>query len=166
MHSRNTLKKKVIFIGSLEKAISQIIFEIQQIDELFASYQELLEKSKTEEPTLIELTAIGSILHSFYNGIENIFKTIGKNIDGEIPSGNHWHSQLIKQMTEATSKRDPIISEVLKGKLVDYLAFRHFFRNSYSFFLKWNELKKLTDPVITVWLEFKIEISTFVKGQI
>jgi len=87
---RNTLKRKVIFIASPEKAISQIIFEIQQIDELFTSFSELLEKSKVEEPTLVELTAIGSILHSFYNGVENIFKTIGKNIDGEIPSGNHW----------------------------------------------------------------------------
>ncbi|WP_068963387.1 hypothetical protein [Desulfosporosinus sp. BG] len=73
---------------------SQIIFEIKQIDELFTSFSELLEKSKVEEPTLIELTAIGSILHSFYNGIENIFKTIGKNIDGKIPSGNHWHKQI------------------------------------------------------------------------
>ena len=64
----------MIFIASPEKAISQIIFEIKQIDELFTSFSELLEKSKVEEPTLIELTAIGSILHSFYNGIENIFK--------------------------------------------------------------------------------------------
>lgn len=144
---------------SHEKAISQIIFEIQQIDELFTSYRELLEKSKTEEPTLIELTAIGSILHSFYNGIENIFKTIGKDIDGNIPNGNHWHSQLINQMTESTSIRDPIISEVIKEKLVDYLAFRHFFRNSYSFFLKWNELKELTALVMIVWSEFKVEIN-------
>ena len=156
----------MISIASPEKAISQIIFEIQQIDELFTSFSELLEKSKVVEPTLIELTAIGSILHSFYNGIENIFKTIGKNIDGEIPSGNHWHSQLIKQMTESTYKRDPIISEGLKEKLADYLAFRHFYRNSYSFWLKWNELKQLTDPVMTVWLEFKIEMKTFMDSQI
>jgi len=155
----------VIFIASPEKALSQISFEIKQIDELFTSFSELLEKSKLEEPTLIELTAIGSILHSFYNGIENIFKTIGKNIDGEIPSGNHWHSQLIKQMTESTNKRDPIISEGLKEKLADYLAFRHFYRNSYSFWLKWNELKKLTDPVIIVWSEFKIELKTFMDNQ-
>nr|WP_298197016.1 hypothetical protein [Desulfosporosinus sp.] len=49
-------------------------------------------------------------------------------------------------MTESTYKRDPIISEGMKGKLADYLAFRHYYRNSYSFWLKWNELKKLTDP--------------------
>lgn len=155
----------MIFIVSLEKAISQMIFEIQQIDELFTSYSGLLEKSKAEEPTLIELTAIGSVLHSFYNGVENIFKTIGKNIDGKLPSGNHWHSQLIKQMTQVTYKRDSVISEGLKEKLVEYLAFRHFYRNSYSFFLKWNELKKLTDPVITVWSECKIELKSFISSQ-
>lgn len=77
---------------SLEKTKSQMVFEIQQIDELFASYSELLENSKSKEPTLIELTALGSVLHSFYNGMENIFKTIGKNIDGNLPSGNHRHS--------------------------------------------------------------------------
>ena len=119
-----------------------------------------------EEPTLIELTAIGLILHSFYNGIENIFKTIGKNIDGKITSSNHWLSQLIKQMTVSTYERDPIISEGLKEKLADYLAFGHFFRNSYSFWLKWNELKKLTDPVMTVWLEFKIGLKTFMDNLI
>ncbi|KJR45015.1 hypothetical protein UF75_4616 [Desulfosporosinus sp. I2] len=41
----------MIFIASPEKAISQIIFEIKQIDELFTSFSELLEKSKVEEPT-------------------------------------------------------------------------------------------------------------------
>lgn len=166
MHFRNTLRGKVTFIVSLEKAKSQMIFEIKQIDELFTSYSELLENSKVKEPTLIELTALGSVLHSFYNGIENIFKTIGKYIDGNLPSGNHWHSQLIKQMTQVTYKRDPVISEELKEKLVEYLAFRHFYRNSYSFFLKWNELKKLTDPVKTVWSECKIELKTFMDSQI
>ncbi|WP_459930611.1 ribonuclease toxin HepT-like protein [Desulfosporosinus burensis] len=52
---------------------------------------------------------LGSILHSFYNGIENIFKIIGKNIDGKFPSGNHWHSELIKQMAHATNDRYPVI---------------------------------------------------------
>ena len=87
-------------------------FEIQQIDELFASYNDLIEKSKGEEPTLIELTALGSVLHSFYNGIENLFKTIGKNIDGKLPTSHHWHSELLKQMTEDTNNRVPVISLV------------------------------------------------------
>jgi hypothetical protein len=141
-------------------------FEIQQINDLFTSYHELIEKSKGEEPTLIELTALGSVLHSFYNGIENLFKTIGKNIDGNLPAGYHWHSELLKQMAEDTSNRAPVISQGLKEKLVEYLAFRHFYRNSYSFFLKWNELKKLVDPVTFVWSECKIELKSFIESQI
>ena len=52
--------------------------QLQQIDELFTSFSELLERSKVEEPTLIELTAIGSILHSFYNGKRTYLKQLGK----------------------------------------------------------------------------------------
>ena len=155
----------MICIVSLEKALSQINFEIAQIDELFESYNELFEKTKKVEPTLVELTALGSVLHSFYNGIENVFKTIGKNIDGKLPAGNHWHSELIRQMTEATHNRSPVISQSLKEKLVDYLAFRHFYRNSYSFFLKWNELKKLVEPLTSIWLECKSEFKTFLASQ-
>lgn len=114
----------------------------------------------------IELTALGSILHSFYNEIENIFKAIGKNIDDKLPTGQHWHSELIKQMTQDTYNRTPVISEGLKVKLVEYLAFRHFYRNSYSFFLKWNELKKLVEPAFSVWAECKTELKTFMDSQI
>lgn len=166
MHLQNILKKKVNSTVSLEKAISHINFEIQQIDELFISYNELFEKSRVEEPSLIELTAIGSVLHSFYNGIENIFKTIGKNIDGKLPVGHHWHSELLQQMSKDTNNHYSVISEGLKGRLSEYLAFRHFYRNSYSFFLKWNELKKLADPVISVWSESKAELKTFMDSQI
>lgn len=166
MHLQNILREKVNFTVSLEKAISQINFEIQQIDELFISFNELFEKCRLEEPSLIELTAIGSVLHFFYNGIENIFKTIGKNIDGKLPQGHHWHSELLQQMSQDTFKHSSVISMGLKGRLSEYLAFRHFYRNSYSFFLKWNELKKLADPVISVWSECKVELRMFMDSQI
>ena len=166
MHLRNILREKAIYTVSLEKAISQINFEIQQIDELFTAYKDLFEKSRVEEPSLIELTAIGSVLHSFYNGIENIFETIGKNVDGKLPTGHNWHSELLRQMTQDTYNRIPVISAGLKSKLLEYIAFRHFYRHSYSFFLKWNELKKLADPVITVWSECKAELKTFIDSQL
>lgn len=102
---------------SLDKAISQVNFEIQQIDELFISYKDLFENSCLKDPSLIQVTAIGSVLHSFYNGVENIFESIGKNIDGKLPTGNHWHSELLRQMTQYTQKRTPVISEGLKSKL-------------------------------------------------
>jgi len=56
-----------------EKVEAQVRFEIGQIDRLLDSYADLLERALHTPPNLIELTAIASVLHSFYNGLENIF---------------------------------------------------------------------------------------------
>ena len=53
-----------------EKIIEKIQNEIQQIDSLFIEYKPLLELSRNQEPELIGITALASVLHSFYTGIE------------------------------------------------------------------------------------------------
>lgn len=58
---------------SHDKMKSAVLFEIRQIDQLFKAYNQLLEKCQEGQPNLIELTALASVLHSFYNGVENIF---------------------------------------------------------------------------------------------
>ena len=61
-----------------EKAVSQLKFELHQIDNMLGSYEELLARCKEQEPSLVELTAAASVLHSFYNGVENIFLVVAK----------------------------------------------------------------------------------------
>lgn len=82
----------------VKKAVEQINFEIGQIERLFEEYADLL---KQKEPTLVELTAMASVLHSFYSGLENIFLSAAKGIDKDIPSGEGWHRKLLRQMAEA-----------------------------------------------------------------
>lgn len=130
-----------------EKVISQVKFEVSQIDELFKSYSSILQKIRKEEPDLIEVTAFASILHSFYNGLENIFLCIVKRIDRNVPAGNRWHRDLLYQMGKATPKRNQVLSNKTIDKLTDYMGFRHFYRYSYSFLLKWEEIEKLIVPV-------------------
>lgn len=48
----------------------KILFEIGKIDNLVEKSSVLLEKSKLTVPDFIEVNAVGSILHSFYNGVE------------------------------------------------------------------------------------------------
>ncbi len=88
---------------SHEKAASQIRFEMQQIGQLLEFYRGLLEKCRHEEPDLVEVTAVASVLHSFYNGIENIFLSIAKKIDKNVPSGTQWHRDLLVQMAGYTA---------------------------------------------------------------
>ncbi|AZR74514.1 hypothetical protein BBF96_14640 [Anoxybacter fermentans] len=146
---------------SLEKVISSIMFEIKQIDQLFESYKTLLNHCKENKPDLIELTALASVLHSFYNGIENIFLQIAKKIDCFVPQGKQWHRDLLLQMTKELEGRQRVISDELKLKLVEYLGFRHFYRHSYSFFLRWDELEKLVYPLTEVWIQLKSELNIF-----
>ena len=140
---------------SIERIESQIRIEIQQIDKLFDTYSTLLMGCKDKDPDLVEITAIASVLQSFYNGLENIFALIAKRIDNGTLSGEQWHKRLLSEMVKQTQKRNPGISEDLKEKLVEYMGFRHFFRHSYSFFLEWEELRRLASPLDDVWSEVK-----------
>lgn len=69
----------------------QIKFKINDIDKLFSEYDLIFKKIESDTPDLFDMTILGSVLHSFYNGLENIFEIIAKNIDGNIPSGNKSH---------------------------------------------------------------------------
>jgi len=71
----------------VENVVSQVEFEIGQVDHLFESYADLLEQTQKKAPDLVEITAVASVLHSFYNGLENIFLSIAKGIDRDVPAG-------------------------------------------------------------------------------
>ena len=148
----------------IEKVISQIEFEIGQIDQLLESYVELFERAKADIPNMVDITALGSVLHSFYNGLENIFLTIAKRIDKQIPETTQWHRDLLNQMTETESKRRQVLSTDIAHRLADYLGFRHFYRHSYSFFLEWDELEKLVNPLEEVWVQVKNELQVFLDS--
>ena len=149
---------------SNERIKSQIQFQIQQIDKLLKMYNQLLKECREKEPDLVEITAIASVLHSFYNGLENIFEIIAKRIDNGIIQGEQWHKRLLSEMVSKNDKRSVVISNDLKDKLIEYMGFRHFFRHSYSFFLDWDELKKLVLPLEEVWKQAKGEIEVFLDS--
>jgi hypothetical protein len=148
----------------VDKVISQVKFEVGQIDQLLESYADLLERVQKNTPDLVEVTAVASVLHSFYNGLENILLAIAKGIDADIPAGSQWHRDLLIRMTESTASRGPVLTTDLAHRLMDYLGFRHFYRHSYSFFLEWEELDKLFTPLADVWAQVKSELQLFLDS--
>ena len=144
-----------------EKTKLKIQLEIEQIDKLIETYSDLLQKCVQSEPDKIEIAALGSVLHSFYNGLENIFSVIAKEVDETLPQGFSWHKELLIQISNKTLTRNAVLPEATREKLVNYLAFRHFYRHSYSFFLDWNELKPLICDLNSVWKEVRESLDKF-----
>lgn len=78
-----------------KKIIEEIETECKRIEKLFRDYKPLLKKIEIFEPDFIEIGSLAMLLHSFYNGLENIFSRIARKLDGKIPmvkSGikNYW----------------------------------------------------------------------------
>lgn len=63
----------------------QMELEQQQLGQLLATHQQLLDRCKAVEPGPDEIAALASILHSFYTGIENLFKRIAAEVDRSVP---------------------------------------------------------------------------------
>jgi len=100
-------------------------------------------KCRTTAPTEIELSALAALLHSFYTGVENIFKRVAVELDGEPVRGDSWHRELLLRMKSPTAHRPALLSEELHDSLNEYLRFRHVFRNAYSFDLDWQKMSPL-----------------------
>jgi len=145
-----------------DNVISQVTFEIGQIDQLLTVYACLLERVPHRPPHLVEIMALASVLHSFYNGLENIFLSIAKGLDQQVPTGAQWHRDLLVHMTQETASRGSVISTELAQKLADYLGFRHFYRHSYSFFLEWD--KELVVSLREIWVQVKEELHEFLEA--
>lgn len=134
---------------------NKIKFEISELDREFISYKVLFDLIKLRTPDLVEVTALASVLHSFYNGVENIFLLIAKKIDKNVPTGLKWHNELLKQMTLKNDNREEIIDDEMFEILKDYLLFRHFIRHSYKWRLNWDEFKNIALNAEKNWNKIK-----------
>lgn len=117
--------------------------ELVQLRRLVGSHQPLIVKVSVTDPDSIELSALSAFLHSFYTGIENVFKQIAIDVDHVRPSAGRWHSELLQMMAAPSPSRPAVISPDLLAKLLGYMGFRHVFRHAYTFDLKWEKMRSL-----------------------
>ncbi len=125
------------------EAQEKVEFELGQLRRLVEYTADLIDASSREIPGSTEISALSAYLHSFYNGVENVFKQTARRIDGALLRSRSWHLDLLEQMSTATNERPALLSESLRLKLADYLMFRHFFRHGYTFHLQWGKMEGL-----------------------
>jgi len=112
--------------------------KIERLEREFGNVKNKINKT-SEEITNYDRGAIGYILHNFYNGCENIFRSIARFFENDMEPQT-WHRDLLKRMKiEIAGFRPRVIDEELYQLLDDFRAFRHKFRYSYSFELDWEK---------------------------
>ena len=133
----------------------KIAAEYENIDKLIF---ELPGKDKLPFLQFLELAGVATVLHNFYNGIENILKLIFKENNIPLPEGSSWHKDLLKLAVEKG-----IISESTMIEVGEYLAFRHFFSHAYALDLYAERMELLVENIKIVYTDFKKDISYFLN---
>lgn len=120
----------------LRADIAEELTRLERLGQEFASVRHKLDLGPEQVPSY-DRGAIGYLLHNFYNGCENIFRRIAAFFENDI-GRNSWHSDLLRRMKlEIEGYRPAVIDDALYRLLEDLRAFRHVFRNAYSFELDW-----------------------------
>ncbi len=146
-----------------DKFRKQQASEREQLRRLLSGIRTLLTKCRDTAPTEIELSALAATLHSFYTGVENIFKRVALELDAEPVRGDAWHRDLLKRMKMPATHRPTLLPEELHDTLNEYLRFRHVFRNAYSFDLDWQKMSPLVLRLEETFQELETALDDFVK---
>lgn len=113
------------------------------------------------------IDSISLNLQAAYNGLEVIFEMIAEELDGQRPSGDKWHQQLLVQMaSQIDGARPAVISSDSCQNLNRYRSFRHVVRHIYPFDLEASpidELIELADPTFTQVRQELIAFAAFLR---
>lgn len=123
-----------------------------------------LENYSSKTSNILDLRALGSILHDFYTAVEDIFELIAGDVNGNLPQDSRWHRRLLHLMTLDIPKLRPaVISKQLESQLDEYLRFRHIFRNVYGHHLQWERMAALIHNLESTCKNVASEIDAFRK---
>jgi uncharacterized protein YutE (UPF0331/DUF86 family) len=127
--------------------------ELENIDETLKG---MPTPSKLPYLSSLELAGTATLLHNFYNGVENILKQIFISKKIPIPEGGAWHKDLLEMASD-----NKIISEEYKDDLMKYLVFRHFFSHGYALDLHADKMESLVEDSAKTYSLFREEIKNF-----
>ena len=124
--------------------------EFEQIERVLA---ELPERRPYSDLSILELAGVSTLLHNFYNGIENIHKHVVQHQQLDVPDGASWHRDLVN-----LAASENLISASTTENLKPFLAFRHFFVHAYAIDLHSVRLEPLSQKARDVFASFRIDI--------
>lgn len=141
----------------------ELELELAELSDLLTTAAELPTADRSARPTRVEVMAAGAVLHSFYNGAENLLKRIHVATEGSPPTGERWHTNLLDRAAHDTAHRPRVLTDALIARLDAYLRFRHAFRHLYAQHLEWGRMVDLLRDLPSVVEALRAEVSDFLS---
>ena len=90
-----------------EALIQAIKVDLAQIDLLLTTHTSLIDRVQQQSPDVVELAALATVLHSYYNGIESIFLAIARLLDRQLrPVHAMFHEEIEVFLNFLTRRTD------------------------------------------------------------
>jgi hypothetical protein len=107
----------------------RISSEVRELNRVVKRTQSIWQEATgDEEDYHVEAAAL--TLHSFYAGLERMFKVIADGVDRTKPTGANWHQELLHQMaSEIPAVRPAVLTSETRDMLDRFRGFRHVVRN-------------------------------------
>lgn len=140
--------------------IREYLAELDRVVERAVRFADVA--SKTGEEAYWDAVALN--LHSYYSGVEKIFKDIARTLDRALPGTEDWHQRLLVQMSsEIPGIRPAVIDRDTRNSLDEYRAFRHIIRNVYAFNFRPNRLNELVQDLNRSFSEVQNDLLAFIQ---
>ena len=144
----------------LKADVQEEMTKLQRIVDELALYSPKFDQSEQHIKNTDKIV-IGYYLHSFYNGCENIFRSVARFFENEV-TPDSWHKDLLRRMKlEVQGYRPKVIAEETYQFLNDFRGFRHRFRHAYSFELDWEREKVVARKLKRTWEMLQKDIEVF-----
>jgi hypothetical protein len=121
----------------------------------------LREAIRQQETGASDRLAIGTVVQSFYNGVENILVVISEHLDKAPPGDSDRRHKILPAMSQSADNRPAVISPQMRQRLQEYLHFAESFRYGHFFQLRSDDAQSLAVNCPAVLGEFENELSDF-----
>ena len=95
---------------------------------------------------------------------EKIFKLIVSEIDQDVPGGEQWPKDLLRQMSvNLPETRPQVINKEFFHHMEEYLRFRHLVHNIYGFQLDYDRFNNLIEELPGTINQLEQQITQFLE---
>jgi hypothetical protein len=144
----------------LSQQIKNELNNIQRVIDRILKVWSQIQENPADQDLYIESVALN--LQSFYTGVERIFQLIVARFEEELPSGKHWHTDLLTQVSmDLPDLRPPVIKQSTQNLLDDYRSFRHRIRNIYTYHIDPEKVEVLVTRLPEVYTVVQKDIDQF-----